>query len=63
MLKEIRLRQIERKEEVRKRLDEFRKEQQDMASHWHNITETLAKKKAKGLEGGEAKEKEEVTKV
>jgi nucleoid DNA-binding protein len=63
MLKEVRLRQAERKEEVRKKLDGFRKEQQDMASHWHNITETLAKKKAKGLEGGEAKEKEEVTNV
>ena len=63
MLKEIRLRQAERKEEVRKKLDGFRKEQQDMASHWHNITETLAKKKAERVKGGEVREKEEVTKV
>ncbi len=60
MLKDIRSRQIERAKEVRTRLDEFRKERQDMASHWHKITETMAEKR---VEGGEVREKEEVAKV
>lgn len=60
MLKQMRLRQVERKEEVKKRLDGFTKEQQDMASEWYKITKTMAEKRAKG---GEAKEKEVVTKV
>ncbi len=60
VMKNIRSRQIERANEVRARLDEFRKERQDMASQWNNITETLAKKR---VEGGEVREKEEVAKV
>ncbi|MBU3965920.1 MAG: hypothetical protein KKG76_00880 [Euryarchaeota archaeon] len=56
----IRSRQLERAKEVRTRLDEFRKERQDMASHWHKITETMAEKR---VEGGEVREKEEVAKV
>ena len=59
MLKEIRLRQVERKEEVKKRLDGFTKEQQDMVSEWYKITGTLAKR----TEGGEVRKKEEVAKV
>jgi hypothetical protein len=61
MLKEIRLRQAERKEEVRKKLDGFRKEQQDMASNWDKLTETMSKKRAE--RGGEKRESEEVAKV
>lgn len=63
MLKDIRSRQIERANEVRTRLDEFRKERQDMASHWHKTTEIMAKKRADSLKGDESREKEEVTKV
>ena len=63
MLKEIRLRQAERKEEVRKKLDGFRTEQQDMASQWRKLTVVMAKRRAETLKGGEVREKEEVTKV
>jgi len=63
MLKNIKSRQIEREKEVRVRLDEFRKEREDMASQWHTITNLMAKKRADRLKGGESKEREEVAKV
>lgn len=60
MLKDIRSRQIEREEEVRKRLAEFRREQQDMASQWHRLTIVMAKNRADSIiKGGEAGEKED----
>jgi len=46
MLKNIRERQIERSNEVKAGLDEFRKERQDMASEWHKLTIAMAKKKS-----------------
>lgn len=63
MLKNIRSRQIEREEEVRKKLDEFSKERQDMASEWRELTVVMAKKRANSLKGGESREKEEITNV
>jgi len=63
MLKNIRSRQIERADEVRARLDEFRKEHHDMASQWNKLTVVMAKKRAERLEGGEVREKEEVARV
>ena len=63
MLKNIRSRQIEREKEVKKRLDEFRKERQDMASEWRELTVVMAKKRANSLKGGESREKEEITNV
>ena len=63
MVKNIQTRQIERANEVRARLDEFRKERQSMASHWHNLTVDMAKKRAGALKGGGTKEKEEVSEV
>ena len=63
MLKNVRSRQIERAKEVRTRLDEFRKERQDMASQWNRLTSVMAKKRADSLKGGETKEKEEVANV
>ncbi|MCG2725134.1 MAG: hypothetical protein L6420_02555 [Elusimicrobia bacterium] len=55
MVKNIRIRQSEREEEIRKKLDEFRKEHFAMASHWHKITDSL--------KGSETEEKKEVAKV
>jgi hypothetical protein len=64
MLKDIRSRQVEREEEVRKRLAEFRREQQDVASHWHRLTIVMAKNRADSIiKGGEIREKEEVAMV
>jgi len=63
MVKNIRLRQAEREEEVRKSLDEFREERLVMASHWHKITDTMAERRTDSLKGGEVEEKEEVAKV
>jgi len=63
MVKDIRVRQTERAKEVRTRLDEFRKERQDMASHWHNLTVAMAKKRDGSLKGGEGEEKGELTRV
>ena len=63
MLKDIRTKQLERAKEVRARLDEFRKERQDMASQWHKLTVGMAKKRTERLKGGETKEREEVAKV
>ena len=64
MLKNIRSRQVERAKEVRAKSDEFRKEHQDMASQWHNLTITMAKKRAERMKGGGgSKEKEEVVQV
>jgi len=56
----IRSRQIERAKEVRTKLDEFRKERHDRASQWYRLTETMAKKRAGLLKGGEVREKEKV---
>lgn len=61
MIKNIRSRQIERTNEVREKLDEFRKERQKMASEWHKLTIAMAKKRADSLKGGESREKEEIT--
>ena len=61
--KNIRERQIERANEVRAKLNEFRKEHQDTASQWHKIAVVMAKKRADSLKGGESKEKEEVATV
>lgn len=61
MIKNIRSRQIERTNEVREKLDEFRKERQEMASEWHKLTIAMAKKRADSLKGGESREKEEIT--
>lgn len=61
MIKNIRSRQIERTNEVREKLDEFRKERQEMASEWHKLTIAMAKKRADNLKGGESREKEEIT--
>jgi len=63
MLKNIRLRQMERAKEVKDRLDEFRKERQNMASQWDKLTVVMAEKRAGSLEGGETKEEEKITKV
>ena len=61
MIKNIRSRQIERTNEVREKLDEFRKERQKMASEWQKLTIAMAKKRADSLKGGESREKEEIT--
>ena len=61
MIKNIRSRQIERTNEVREKLDEFRKERQKMASEWHKLTIAMAKKRADSPKGGESREKEEIT--
>ena len=63
IVKNIRLRQMERAKEVRDRLDEFSKVRQDTASHWGEITETMAEKRARTLKGGGTGEKREVVKV
>lgn len=63
MVKNIRARQIERTKDVRKKLAEFKEERQDTASHWHNLTVAMAKKRAERLQGGESRAKEEVSKV
>ena len=63
MLKDIRSRQIERKKEVKARLDEFRKERQDMASEWNKLNGLMAEKRADKLGGGEREEKLEVARV
>jgi len=63
MIKNIRSRQIERANEVRERLNEFRKERQYSASYWHKTTEKMAKKRAERLKGDKGKRKEEVTKI
>ncbi len=60
MLRNIHSRQAEREEEVRKKLNGFKKERQDMASQWNRLTAVMAEKRA---EGGEVREKEEVAKV
>ena len=61
MVKNIRSRQIERANEVREKLDEFRKERQKMASEWHKLTIAMAKKRALSLKGDKSREKEEIT--
>ena len=61
MVKNIRSRQIERANEVRKKLAEFRKERQEMASEWHKLTIAMAKKRPNSLKVGESREKEEIT--
>ena len=58
MVKDIRVRQTEREEEVKKRLDEFRKERRDMVSHWHNLTVATAKREVDSLKGGEITKEE-----
>ena len=63
MLKDIRSRQIERKKEVKARLDEFRKERQDMASEWNKLTCLMVEKRADKLGGGEREGKLEVARV
>ncbi|MDO9463956.1 MAG: hypothetical protein Q7J67_01465 [bacterium] len=63
MLKDIRSRQIERKKEVRTKLDEFRKEHQNMTSEWNKLTGLMAEKRASKLRGGEREEKLEVARV
>jgi len=49
MVRNIRSRQIEREKVVKKRLDEFRKERQDMASEWHKLTDTMDKERGDKL--------------
>lgn len=63
MLKNIRSRQIERTKEVRAKLDEFRKEQQDVASEWHRLTVVMPDRRAGSLMGGETNEKGDVAVV
>jgi len=63
MLKNIRSRQIERTKEVRARLDQYRKEQQDVASEWHRLTVVMPDRRAGSLKGGVTKGKEEVAVV
>ena len=63
MLKNIRSRQVKREEEVRKKLDEFRKERQDMVSEWRELTVVMAKKRSDSLKGGEIRKKEKVINV
>ena len=63
MLKNIRSRQVKREEEVRKRLDEFRKQRQDMVSEWCELTVVMAKKRSDSLKGGESQGKEDITNV
>jgi len=60
MLNYIRAGQSEREKEVRKKLDEYRKERQGMAFQWDKLTAVMAEKR---VEGGEVREKEEVAKV
>lgn len=55
MLKDIRSKQMEREEEVEKRLDEYRKERSDMASYWQKLTVIMAQRRAGKLKGGEVK--------
>ncbi|MFZ2603195.1 MAG: hypothetical protein WAX79_04245 [Candidatus Omnitrophota bacterium] len=57
MLNYIRAGQSQREEEVRKRLDESRKERQDGLLEWNKLTTVMAEKR---VEGGEVREKEEV---
>lgn len=54
-IKDIRLKQMEREEEVKKRLDEYRKERSDMASCWQKLTVTMAQRRAGKVKGGEGK--------
>jgi hypothetical protein len=63
MGKNIRARQMEREKEVRERLNELRKERQDMASQWHKLSDAMAKKRTERLKGGESRGKEETAKV
>jgi len=63
MIKNIRSRQIERLKEVKTKLDEYKKERQDMASHRRELTVVMAKRRAETLKGGETREKKEVTRV
>ena len=63
MLNNIRSRQVKREEEVRKKLDEFRKERQDMVSEWRELTVVMAKKRSDRLKGGEIRKKEKVINV
>ncbi len=63
-LKNIRSRQIERTKEVRAKLDDFRKEQQDVVSEWHRLTVVKPDNRRTGsLKGGVTQEQEEVTVV
>ena len=63
MLNYIRAGQSQREEEVRKRLDESRKERQDGLLEWNRLTAVMAEKRVESQKGGEVKEKEEVAKV
>ena len=63
MLKDIRQKQLERDEEARKRLDEYKKERQDMASEWQKLNIAMAQRRTGGLKGGEKTKKEKVVKV
>jgi len=63
MLRDIRTRQAERREDVKKRLDEHRSERQDMASQWDKVAVTMAKRSADDLKGGETKENKRVAGV
>ena len=62
MVQNIRLRQIERAREVKRRFEEIKKERKDMASQWDKLTEIMIEKDVDGLKGGGAKEKIEVSK-
>jgi len=62
-LKNIRSRQIKRTKEVRAKPDDFRKEQQDVASEWHRLTVVIPGKRASSLMRGETNEKEDVAVV
>lgn len=62
MLNYIRARQAERTNAVREKFNEFRKGREDLASHWHKVTSTMAKKGTDSLKGGETT-KEEVARV
>jgi len=56
----IRSRQMERAEEARTRLDEFRKERKDGLLEWNKLTIVMAGKRVENQKGGEVREKEEV---
>jgi len=62
-IKNIRIRQIGRANEVKTRMDESKKERQNTASQWHNLTVAMAEKRTSGLEGGETGEKQKVANV
>ena len=62
-VKNVRSRQMTRTKEVKRRLADFRKERQNTASEWRNMTNVMAKKRAGGLKGSEGGQREKTARV